>query len=255
MSRVIGSRVTPKEYFIFGTLDSRDFAAYITVMDVCRIPEKDMETVSVPGRNGDLIINMGRWKNVEVTYGAAIGTKIFENYKGIIQKLQENQGYQRLEDSIDQDIYRMGYFAGDMKGKMEGRQKAVTFDITFFCKPQKFLISGETPVEFTADTPVDSRILVNPSAQAAKPMILVSGSGSGEISVGEITVVIHDLTDPIYLDCETMNAYAVNGSGVYTNKNSAIYAPEFPVLMPGTTAISWTGGVDRVTITPRWWTL
>ena len=73
--------------------------------------------------------------------------------------------------------------------------------------------------------------------------------------MGGCTVEIHELTEPIILDCEQMNAYAQNGEGAPLNKNGSIYAPEFPHLQPGETSISWTGGIKGVEIIPRWWEL
>ena len=47
-----------------------------------------------------------------------------------------------------------------------------------------------------------------------------------------------------------MNAY----SGLQ-NKNMDIEAPEFPALLPGENKIGFSGGIQKVEIVPRWWTI
>lgn len=88
----------------------------------------------------------------------------------------------------------------------------------------------------------------------ALPIIKVYGAGDGTVTVGDITVQLFGLEDTITLDCEMQNAYRENG-GVLENMNLHIYAPEFPNLPPGNCAVSWSGGVKRLEIIPRWWTV
>ena len=52
------------------------------------------------------------------------------------------------------------------------------------------------------------------------------------------------------LDSDTQNAYNDDG-----NQNGSINAPTFPALSDGETPISFSGGIDRVEIIPRWWEL
>ena len=36
------------------------------------IPEKDITAIAVPGRNGELHIDNGRWQNIDVTYNNCV---------------------------------------------------------------------------------------------------------------------------------------------------------------------------------------
>ena len=54
----------------------------------------------------------------------------------------------------------------------------------------------------------------------------------------------------IYLDSDTQNAY-----NEYGNQNLNINAPVFPVLGDGEIPITFSGGIERVEIVPRWWEL
>ena len=119
--------------------------------------------------------------------------------------------------------------------------------IEFSCQPQRWLRSGEIQSRL-----LNGQSLLNPTAFAAKPLITVTGSGSGTLTVGSRAVEIKSFPDGyVALDCEAQNAYGAQGA----NRNATILAPEFPELAAGETPVSWSGGITAVTIKTRWWTL
>jgi len=93
-------------------------------------------------------------------------------------------------------------------------------------------------------------VIHNPYAFPSKPLIRVYGSGAGKLFIGD--EVINLLANDGYIDlnCETHNAYDAQGFC-----NSYVKSDDFPDLDPGKNAISWSGAIDRVEITPRWWML
>lgn len=54
----------------FGTVNSGAYGVYITGEAVYNAPERSVEFVDVPGRNGAVVIDQGHWNNIEVTYPA-----------------------------------------------------------------------------------------------------------------------------------------------------------------------------------------
>lgn len=150
-----------------------------------------------------------------------------------------------LNKGIDPEHFRLAAFRGPLRFEPGFLCGSATFALSFDCAPQRFLKSGELPVIFS-----EPGVLYNSTAFVSKPLIAVTGSGAGSLTVNDVTVGILSLDGSLTLDCDTQNAY----SG-YQNKNSTISAPVFPVLSPGENQISWTGGVTGVEITPRWWTL
>ena len=52
--------------------DSRDYGVYITGQAVFNAPEREVEMISIPGRNGQFALDKGRFENIEVTYPAGI---------------------------------------------------------------------------------------------------------------------------------------------------------------------------------------
>lgn len=233
-----------RHYLYFAGRDSREFGIYISGSGTFNAPERDIEFVSVPGRSGDLTIDNGRFLNVTGTYPAFIHQNFTENAMKARLWLQSLTGYQRLEDTYHPDYYRMAVYRGPLDFETRALNYGADFDLSFECKPQRYLKSGEYPVQLSAPG-----ALYNPWMPSL-PLITVYGSGAGVLSVGGYTVTIHDMTDSLTLDSETGNAY----KGL-SNENGNIYAPEFPVLQPGRNVVGWSGGITRIEITPRWWTV
>ena len=92
------------------------------------------------------------------------------------------------------------------------------------------------------------------SNMPARPQIIVRGSGSGTITVGDITLSISSIpADGLVLDCELQDAYSQTN---HDNCNPLVSAVlDYPILRRGFTAIGWSGGISAVTVIPRWWTL
>lgn len=138
-----------KNNLVFGGINSADYNVWISGSDAFSAPERDVEYVSVPGRNGDLVIDNGKWNNIRITYPAFI-PKGFEsqidNFRSEMMKLT---GYHRLEDSYHPDEFRMASFSyGISPSRIGAFLRNGEFPLTFNCKPQRFLKSGEIPVQF-----------------------------------------------------------------------------------------------------------
>lgn len=234
-----------RQYLIFGDHGSDEFEIYISGEGTFNAPSRDVETVTVPGRNGNLTIDNGRFENIEVNYPAYI-RRDFRLFAGAARDwLLSSAGYRRLEDTYHPEFYRMARFSGPLDFEMRFLNLSGECTLTFDCLPQRFDKIGEVPVEMTS-----AGSLSNPYFQTAKPFIRVYGTAAGNLSVGDLIVQIKAIDGYVDLDCETQNAY--KGA---TNCNGNIYAPEFPTLPAGTTGVSWDGGITRVEITPRWWTV
>lgn len=239
--------------FCLGGFYSRDYGIIMTEPPKIVFAERDTESLSVAGMSGDLTRDNGRYKNVTIPYKCAIFPKNSESLReaaiSALELLRPKAGYARLENTYHPESFRFGRISSQISIDSIVEQ-AGKFTVNFDCKPQRFLISGEAPFEF-----LEPSFLVNPTQFAAKPVIEVFGTGAGNLVVGGTIVEIKELTDQLVLDCETMNAYRQVGDAAPENKNSCIYAPEFPELMPGENTVSWDGEITSVKITPRWWTL
>jgi len=234
-----------RDYFIFGGVNSLDFGVILQEAPVESLPEPENEYVSVPGRNGDLLRPGGRWKNIKVSYSGAIVTNFAENFGALRQRMLSQAGYQRLEDTLHPEWYRMAALSGGVDPALTPYNRAGTFALTFSAKPQRYLKTGETPIQVET-----GQTLHNPWMPAL-PLIRVTGNGDGQLVVGSSTITITGLEGGITIDSDTQNAY----DDARNLNNSISVVGGFPTLSTGKTAVSFSGGITAVQITPRWWTI
>lgn len=230
-------------YLIFGGKSSRDFGIFLSGNGTFNAPERDLSFTQVPGRNGDLVFDNGRFKNVELAYPAFLFKSFPENFSAFRNFLLSRRGYQRLEDTYHPEEFRMALFTGPLEPEMGSFLRDGSFTVKFNCKPQRFLKSGEEKQTFTS-----GGSLFNPTPFEASPLVRVYGSGILCIGSEVLSVSTHSFPY-IDIDCDMMDAFY--GSA---NANSCItlYSQRFPVLSPGKNGVSLTG-FTKVEITPRWW--
>ena len=96
---------------IFGGVDFAENGVWVTGSGTFSAPQRDVTVVSVPGRNGDLVIDNGKWNNIQVTYPCFIRDNFDQNMAAFRSLLCSQLGYQKLEDSYHPDEYRLGAFA------------------------------------------------------------------------------------------------------------------------------------------------
>ena len=136
-----------KKYFIFNGKKSSDFDVWASGLNIFHSPERRIERIQVPGRNGELLIEDGSFENVELEFKNCFIPRHFsENFTNLSNYLNRQKGYQRLELSWLPDEYRLAAFHGDIEASMKNWNGMGKFDLTFNCKPQRFLKSGEEPI-------------------------------------------------------------------------------------------------------------
>ena len=231
-----------RKIFTFDGISSEDFGAYISGWKTGDKPVRDREVLTVPGKNGDVIMDNGRYANVNVSYMTYFPSRFHYYYEAFVQFLASRTGYCRLEDDYSPDIYRMGYLSEAFEPSMSQHMKAGNVNIVFSCKPQKWLKDGESLREIPTS-------VLNRTQFASKPLIRTYGTGTLNINGKGITVTTADgYTD---IDCELMEAFK---GPVNCNKNIVLSTGDFPELVPGVNQISQSG-FDSVLYAPRWWTL
>ena len=241
-----------RNYFTFGLIDSRDYGVYISGTGAYNAPRRSYTEVVVPGRNGTLLIDNGNYENIEVTYPAFItgGSDFSERLADFRSALTSQIGYKRLYDSYNADQFREGCFMEKINVSPASFLTAGEFDITFNCKPQRFLDSGDDVLTLTA-----SGTLVNPTPFPCKPLITVTGYGGLFVSGNSgVQMVIENIYPKIVIDCETKNAYTPN----MDNANDALIVPvngNFPVMNSGDVYFSFDSTITKIEVVPRWFIL
>ena len=166
---------------IFGDVHSVDYGIYISGEGVFDAPEREVEMISIPGRNGAFALDKGRFENIEVTYPAIVREEdlasFTENLDAFRNAICSQKGYQRLTDSFHPDEYRMATYISGLEVKPIKYNTAAEFDIVFNCKPQRYLMSGESELDITSGD-----IILNPTMFEANPMLEVEGYGNIDLN-------------------------------------------------------------------------
>ena len=163
---------------IFGGVDSSDYGIYISGEGVYNAPERAVELVNVPGRNGAIALDQGRYNNIKVTYPAMVLEADQEHFREKLSEFRNailsQKGYQRLEDSYHPDEFRMGvYYNGLEVSDILTLARGGNFELIFDCKPQRWLSYGDIPV------PINSGdVLQNPTVFDSSPLLEVEGYGT-----------------------------------------------------------------------------
>lgn len=186
---------------------SRSYGVYITGEAVYNAPERDVEMISIPGRNGSYALDKGRFQNIEVTYPAGIFAENEDNFRTAISDFRNylcsKRGYVRLTDEYNPTEYRMAIYKSGLEVE-PALLKAGEFNITFECKPQRWLLSGESEISVTTgDT------ILNPTLFDSHPMLEVEGYGTIEFNGHEIEIDNAVMGDVVLADpaTETSRSY------------------------------------------------
>lgn len=103
--------------------------------------------------------------------------------------------------------------------------------------------SGQTTVTYNEPTE-------NPTEWPSKPLLEITMSGAGTLTVNGKTWTIGAYTGTLYCDPDIMDWYDAGAL-----KNSLVSGDGFPEFVPGENVITYTGGITKVVATPRWRTL
>ena len=208
-------------------------------------PSRKITTTPIPGSNRQVVEMEDAWESYEQEYRLFVGDGSQDSIQQALSNVARvlyKTGWQVLVDDYEPDYYRLAYYAGpcDVDNK---RTRVGIFDAKFVCRPERFLASGST-----AQSVASGDALTNPTAFNAKPLIKITGSGSGNLVVGDTTMTFTGIVDYLYIDCDRMDVYRLP-----TENRNNLMTGNFPVLKPGENIIVFTGGITACEITPKWW--
>lgn len=205
-------------------------------------PARKREMVSVAGRNGAVSFDEGSFENITVKYPVGIRRPVDSHLEDCRNYLLSLQGYQRLEDTFHPDEFRLGIYEGGFEPEVTVRGRVGKIELSFDCKPQRFLKDGEKEIEVSSGGTV-----YNPTNFVALPLIRAYGTGT--LTIGSQTIQINSANTYTDIDCDTMDAFK---GATNCNGNITLLSGDFYKLNPGVNTVTFSG-ITRVIITPRWW--
>lgn len=134
-----------EDEIIFNGISSKDVGIHVETYPDYVAPQREYQTVEIPGRHGKYLLSSGVFPNVERSYQISFGDeyKTVENKQRTVASwLMSPDGYARLEDAYEPGYFRMAVFQGPLEIANiynHGGRATITFD----CLPQRYLTVGE----------------------------------------------------------------------------------------------------------------
>lgn len=253
------------EFFTFDGLKSSDYGIWISGENSFYTPERDVTVVEIPGRNGSLTLDNGRWKNVRIDYPCFMSNDFKEGFDAFKNAILPKLGYLRLEDTYHPTGYRKARFLGGIKPKTGPYNRSAEFTLSFDAWPQFYLfpqgsifpesiiINGGGTID---NVPLVSYSQPQVTVYFANPLVYETKSGS--VTIGDHTMTFTDVpytsskARGFVIDSEA-KTITMSINGVSTDISSYC-SGEFFEILPPSTEVSSTGAAYLV-ITPRWWSL
>lgn len=227
------------EKIIWKGIDSNTIPGLI----ICELPpitKPKMKTsiIKIDGRDGDIIEELGY-----ESYTKNISIGLARNYK-IDEVIKYFTGTGTLELSNEPNkIYNCKIIDKIDYEKLLRFKKAI---VKFHTQPFKYL-KNESIVEQTITTQTSINVK-NIGLEISKPIIILEGTGTIEISINNKTIFKYTFPDnetKVVIDSIEEEAYL---EGVYKNRNML---GEFPKLQVGENIITWTGTITKIKIEPK----
>lgn len=263
-------------YLIFNGVPSTAVYARIAQPPDYKIPGRSYTSFNIAGKNGASIIDNNYFDNIEITYSMILdASKKYTSFEAskkntlfsdIASKIASwlnpvnvsKNGYYKLIESHDPTHFRWAKPKGDIS-ITNAFYKAGSFEITFDCMPQRFLVDGAKVSQFT---------WVYNTDQIAKPIITFTSTKSKAsvqiTNTANTTKYYHKIVCSSNGSTQTVNSVEEDCYNGSTNKNSEIYflhsvdgntwldSYDFPELYPGRSTITLDGVTNFQIISNTW---
>ena len=227
------------DFFIWNGVDCRQFGIHVSEQPPITIPAERSTQTNVPGRPGSLTTLEGEdvYDDLLLTATCFISGPVqipaiaaWLKGSGTVAFANRTGGYYKAR------IVNQIPFEKILRGNPH-----CSFAVNFRCFPF-FYADNVSDITVT----VSGTAITNPGSVYSEPVLTVYGSGDITLMVGTTIVELTDISESIVIDSVLQEAYLGN-----TLMNGHM-SGGFPVLTPGMNAISWTGTVERVVISPNW---
>ena len=227
------------DYFIWNGVDCRTKGIHVSELPPITIPLERSKQTNVPGRPGSLTQLEGDdvYDDMILTATCFIADPAqipaiaaWLKGKGTVTFANRTGGHYnaRIANQIP--------FEKVLRGNPH-----CSFAVNFRCYPFWY---QENVSDVTITTSGDT--ITNPGSVYSEPLITVYGSGNITLMVGTTIVELTNVSSSIVLDCALKEAY--KGTTLMNDHMSG----DFPVLKPGLNAVSWSGNVTSIVISPKW---
>ncbi|OIK56075.1 hypothetical protein ATW60_11965, partial [Oenococcus oeni] len=208
-------------------------------------PERDLNKIEIPGRDGYVTIDNERLKPVSQNFDLVFLRKMSDTksitdcINAITNWLFSTNSWSQLELDLFPDYFFRAMIQSGFD-IIKTNALSGNFTVPFLLYPYKFLKSGQTQIAASAS-------LTNPTAYSASPIYTITGSGNGSLTINGIGMGFQNVNGGLVIDIEKQTVMDLNGQPAYSTMTSEV----FPILKSGLNTLSWTSGWS-VQLVPNW---
>ena len=218
-------------YFIFNNINSNELGIIVKNMPLIPLAEKDIESIKISGKNGNLHIDNGTYNSINYTIDCVISD---------ISKIDNIKKAFNGTSKLILSKYNDRYFEATIKNQ-------ISFD-KYLNVLQEFPLQFELqPISYSNELEEirissDINNLDIGGNTITNPIILVDGTGT--FTINNVSVEI--LESGITIDCELMNCTKNN-----LNANDKVILDKFPTLNPTDNVIAIESGINNIELKYR----
>ena len=214
------------ESFIFNNVSSDDLGLIIKEMPPIVRPSKNIESIKVNGRNGNLHIDNGTYDSYNITISCIIND---------LTKLDQNKNILQGTGDLQLSTVPGRTFKATIKNQIDfSKYLRVLREFPLQLEIEPISYGSETTVNYSTNATLTISGNVD-----TYPTIVVYGTGT--ITINNVSVEV--LETGITINCDLME-YVKNN----INKNSCVILDEFPKLSPGNNSITLNSGITSISI-------
>lgn len=183
--------MTLNGWFIFNGVDTRTLGVTVVPGDLDQAPARNFLVYPKGSANGDFAVDTAGYNNVLRTYWIMIRSGFREKFDALCNALLPVTGYARLEDMWSPDEFFSAYVSAPLQPVVSADEDRGKVLVTFTRKPQRWLVSGETPVVIDKiNTSKWYGYVTNPTMYPSKPRLEISFDTSAVASDTNNSAVI-----------------------------------------------------------------
>lgn len=239
---------TANAWFAFKGIRNDVFDVRMVGMPTRPRPAEKGKYIDIPGTNGRVWQSQRAYDRIPVTQ------RVVANDNANIDDINawlDGEGDLIFGDEPER-VYHARITKEISRANQTPRLRGQAFTINFDCEPFRYSANaeGESVTAYESAFPIP-----NPGTVYSEPLIIVNGSGSGTLQIGQNTMFFEDLTAgvPLYVDCAAKIAYTGTGAADDPMLPATQHTGgEWMRIAPGPNFINIDGGITSVTVHPRW---
>lgn len=209
---------------------------------------RDIESVEVPGRDGVVLIDNDRYKDVPFSPKFLMWKKdTFESFEeqqnAVSNFLSASYGYSDMIIWNNSNYTYSARVVDNIRINLID-EVSVEIEVNFSIKPTKYLSDSLNPVTVT-----NGSTLKNIGKAVSNPVITLTGTGNVTLTINSKIYVFKNINEGIVVDSENEVVTSLDG---YQPQWDKAYTWPLPVLGLGDSKISWDNSAFKVSVTPRW---